>query len=89
MPPAPPRVTFALGMRITVSTVTTPPASTVRRSEKRIKERAKKEGQKVTLKPSIFELGGTEIYVHPKGTKPDHEKHFVMWAMELTEHCCC
>ncbi len=70
---------------------------------KRIKQRAKEEDKVVVLKPSRF-IGGTEVFVVPKGVKlpvykePSNEmpngcevyqKYHVSWLMEISKSCCC
>lgn len=42
----------------------------------------------VSTKPSIYTLGGVDVFVHPKSTRPTQE-HFVAWFMMLPEHCMC
>lgn len=42
----------------------------------------------VTQRPSISQLGGVDIFVHPKSVRPT-QAHFVAWFMELPEQCCC
>lgn len=68
-----------------------------------IKRRAKKENKRVVLKPSSF-LGGTEVFLVPKGEKlplyrepskkePDgdavYQKFNVGWMMQISSECCC
>ena len=61
---------------------------------KRIQARAKREGKKVTLLPSVF-MGGTEVYVHTKHvdirklSDKDREQHPSSWLMAIPDHCCC
>jgi len=60
-----------------------------------IKQRAKENNLKVTLLQSNWELGGIDVYVHPKDVKVrklddrERKKYKVAWFMELSDHCCC
>ena len=60
---------------------------------RRIKDRAKKEKKKVTKIPTSQELGGFEIFVHPKEidikklSKKERTKYFSSWMWEITDHC--
>ena len=60
-----------------------------------IKQRAKENNLKVTLLQSNWELGGIDVYVHPKDVKVkklddrEREKYRVAWFMELSDHSCC
>ena len=55
----------------------------------------KPKGSKIVLQPSIWGLGGVEVYVVPKGERldersPDHGgKQWQAWFQELTMHCVC
>lgn len=55
-----------------------------------IQRRAKREGKFVTRRADTkYALGGFNVYVYPRGVPIDHDKHFVAWFMELTDHCVC
>ncbi len=61
---------------------------------KGIKRQAKKDGLKVTIsKEKQFQMGGYNIYVHPKEAKkfdPNyHIKYFTCWLMKIPERCQC
>lgn len=55
-----------------------------------IKERAKKAGNVVTVKPGGI---GLNVYVHPPSIhikeSTDPEGYFAASFMELTDYCCC
>jgi hypothetical protein len=70
---------------------------------KRIKKDAKVEGKKVVLRASNF-MGGTDVFVVPKGEKlpayknpsdklPNgdevYKKYHKAWLMEIPTSCCC
>jgi hypothetical protein len=65
----------------------------------RIKRRAKENGMKVTvLNDARWGMGGSNVYVHPKGLKIEklggaedgpREKYRVSWMMEIPSRCEC
>jgi len=62
----------------------------------RIKARAKKEGKKVTILPNTSsQLGGLNVYVHPKEVKLKElaliarETYGGVWFWSLSDHCVC
>ena len=66
-------------------------------SLRQIRQRAKKEGKKVTLLPGW--RGGKDVFVHPsritrkkllaEQKKDEGRKYCVGWLMEITDHCVC
>jgi len=69
-----------------------------------IRQKAREKKQRVVLRSGQGSLGGTDVYVIPRGvplpkhikagtekTEGDafHQKYFVAWFMELTSHCFC
>ena len=60
-----------------------------------IKHRAKKLNQDVLEVESHGILGGTDVYIVPKGMsleevlKEDQSPYFQAWFWELPDHCCC
>lgn len=66
---------------------------------KRLKEKAKKNGMKVTLKTGW--RGGRDVFVHPKEVNPPKgfkhtpdskegfDQYFIAWMLEIGKHCEC
>jgi hypothetical protein len=56
--------------------------------------RAHVEDKAITLTDSTF-MGGTEVYLHPKGTlivdmsEEERKQYHTAWFMSLPTHCCC
>ena len=68
-------------------------------SLKMIKASAEQTGGTVVIRPGTGGLGGSEVYVVPKGATLDERKdpetgndlggQWKSWMMEIPDHCCC
>lgn len=54
-----------------------------------IRARARKTHSKVLLRAGDGGMGGTDVFVVPKGEKLHKVKHFAVWLMELNAVCDC
>jgi len=52
-----------------------------------IRAEAERRGKVVTLRRGW--RGGTDVLVHDKNAKPDRERDFQAWLMEVSDRCCC
>jgi hypothetical protein len=66
-------------------------------SLREIRRLANREGKVVSIRPSKGEMGGVNVYVHPKevhiraGIEGSmlHHTYFKAWFMSIGDHCTC